>query len=563
MHQPYYREGLDGKYQLPWVYLHGIKDYTDMAAHLENHPDMRAVVNFSPVLLEQLDDYVGELDTFLKAQNSNTVKLSDPLLGLLTGVEDIPTSFRERKQIVDDCKRCYAPRLIEPYPGFKRLIESLDAAYEKVDPEHYSPIVYLQEQYFIDLIVWYHLAWLGHSLKQSEVAQRLMKKEHHFTLQDRYHLAELIHESLVGIIPRYRKLSEQGRIELSVTPYAHPIIPLLNDFENMQCSQPGAPAPECENYPDGYMRSHWHMEKGLEVFEHYFKTKPQGVWLSEGALSPDAIELLDEYNITWTASGEDVWRNTCRLANCDQEEVYNKRALFKPYQYQDCKTKMYFRDDGLSDFIGFEYSHWNAQDAAYNFAENLENIAKFLGDDADKHVVSVILDGENAWEYYVDNGYPFLDSLYKSISSNPRINMTTFADTSQQEKVDVAKVNKMCSGSWVYGSFSTWIGDQDKNRAWVYLVEAKKVYDKNIASLSKKKQKTAELQLAMCEGSDWFWWFGDYNSAGSVNDFDILFRTQLKLLYKLLGVAPPDTLDQPISAGGGDSENSGTMRRNK
>ena len=563
MHQPYYREGLDGKYQLPWVYLHGIKDYTDMAAHLENHPDMRAVVNFSPILLEQLDNYVNELGHFLKTKNRKKAKLSDPLLGLLTGVEDIPTTSSGRQQIVDDCKRCYAPRLIDPYPAFKCLVESLNAAYETVDAEHYSPIVYLQDQYFIDLIVWYHLAWLGESLRHTEVAQRLMQKEHNYSLQDRYQLTELIHESLAGIIPRYRQLSEAGRVELSVTPYAHPIIPLLNNFDNMQCSQPGTPAPESEHYPNGYERSRWHMEKGLEVFEHYFHTKPKGVWLSEGALSPDAIELLDEYGITWTASGEDVWRNTCRLSGCNQEEVHNKKALFKPYQYQDCNTKMYFRDDGLSDFIGFEYSHWNAQDAAYNFVENLENIANFLGDDADKHVVSVILDGENAWEYYVDNGYPFLDALYTTMSSNPRINMTTFAETSAQENIHVAKVDQICSGSWVYVSFSTWIGDKDKNRAWDYLVTAKKTYDKKISTLSKVKQKKAALQLATCEGSDWFWWFGDYNSANSVNDFDILFRAQLTLLYKQLGVSPPSALDQPISVGGGDSENSGTMRRNK
>lgn len=563
MHQPYYREGLRGKYQLPWVYLHGIKDYTDMAAHLENHPDMRAVVNFSPILLEQLDDYVNELHDFLNQRGQLTIAMSDPLLALLTGVSEIPSEIKARRQLVEDCKRCYAPRLIEPYPAFKRLVECLDDAAGKVDKDHHFPLGYLEEQYFIDLLMWYHLAWLGHSIKQTEIAQRLIKKEHNYTLEDRYDLLELIYNSLASIIPRYRKLAEQGRIELSLTPYAHPIIPLLNNFDNMRCSLPDAPAPECENYPDGWSRSRWHMQKALDAFEKYFHCKPKGVWLSEGGLSADAIHLLDEYGIRWTASGEAVWRNTCNLIHCNQEEMDNKRALFRPYQYQDCDTKMYFRDDGLSDFIGFEYSHWNADDAARNFVGNLENIANFLNDDADQHVVSIILDGENAWEYYLDNGYPFLDALYGKLSDSKQINMTTFAK--QSDKLEATKINQLCAGSWVYGSFSTWIGQHDKNRAWEYLVAAKKVYDQQIASntLSNDMIEQAELQLAICEGSDWFWWFGDYNSAESVNDFDVLFRTQLKLLYELLGVVSPDELDQPISRGGGNAENSGTMRRNK
>ncbi len=563
MHQPYYREGLEGKYQLPWVYLHGIKDYTDMAAHLENHPNMRAVINFSPVLLEQLDDYVTELDRFLNQRGELLIEMSDPLLALLTGVSEIPSEIEERKRLVEDCKRCYAPRLIEPYPAFKRIVDCLDDAVGKVDTNHHFPLGYLEDQYFIDLLVWYHLAWLGHSLRHTDVAQRLMKKEHNYTLEDRYDLLELIYESLAGIIPRYRTLAEQGRIELSLTPYAHPIIPLLNNFGNMVCSLPFAPSPNCGNYPGGMSRSYWHMKKGIEVFEHYFHQKPKGVWLSEGGLSPDAIQLLDEFGISWTASGEDVWRNTCNLVGCNQEEMNNKRALFKPYQYKDCETKMYFRDDGLSDFIGFEYSHWNAEDAAQNFVGHLQNIDHFLGDNADNQVVSIILDGENAWEYYIDNGYPFLDALYKKLSNDPQIKMSTFAELSDQ--LDATSVDQLCSGSWVYGSFSTWIGQEDKNRAWEYLVTAKQVYDQQIASntLSSEQIEKAELQLAICEGSDWFWWFGDYNSSGSVSDFDILFRTQLRLLYEMLGVTPPDVLEQPISFGGGDSENSGTMRRNK
>ena len=306
------------------------------------------------------------------------------------------------------------------------------------------------------------------------------------------------------------------------------------------------------------------MEKGIKSFEHYFGKKPDGVWLSEGGISADSIELLDKFNIRWTASGEQVWRNTCNL-NINQintEEVHNKKALFRPYQYQDNKTQIYFRDDGLSDFIGFEYSHWNADDAACNFVENLQNIAIFLGEDADKHVVSIILDGENAWEYYLDNGYHFLDALYKKMTQCDEIEITTFSKTAAT--VEATRVDQICAGSWVYGSYTTWIGQEDKNRAWEYLVAAKKDCDQEIAKGKLSKSQLLELdeQLAICEGSDWFWWFGDYNSSESVHDFDDLFRIQLKKLYTLIKKTPPEYLNRPISIGGGDAENAGTMRRN-
>ena len=562
MHQPNYREGHNGTFHLPWVYLHGIKDYTDMAFHLENNPEMQAVVNFSPVLLEQLDDYVKELDDFHKLSSHRENPLSDPLLSLLAGTQAIPKSTDERKRLFEECKRCYAPRMIEPYPAFNRLMTCLDDAFKHTGNKKDFPLIYLEDQYFYDLLVWYHLAWLGHSLKNSKKVNDLFEKEHNYSIDDRKQLLKIIYEALSGIIPRYRALSESGQIELSLTPYAHPIVPLLIDFENMSCSSPEAPRPNCDNYPGGIDRSQWHMEKGIKSFEHHFGKKPDGVWLSEGGISADAIELLDKSGISWTASGEQVWRNTCDLNQLNSEEIKNKKALFRPYQYKDNKTQLYFRDDGLSDFIGFEYSHWNADDAAKHFVENLQNIASFIDEDAAQHVVSVILDGENAWEYYHDNGFHFLDALYKEMTQCNQIEVTTFAKTSTT--VEATQIDQICAGSWVYGSFTTWIGQEDKNRAWEYLVTAKKDCDHAVAkgTLSKKILLQLEDQLAICEGSDWFWWFGDYNPSGSVHDFDDLFRIQLKKLYSLIDRTPPDHLDHPISLGGGEAENAGTMRRN-
>ncbi len=560
MHQPWYRDGLDGDYRLPWVYLHGMKDYSDMAAHLEKHPRMRCVVNFAPILLEQIDDYARQLDAFLK----NGLPMADRLLNLLAGAEPIPADKATRAEIIAECQRCHAPTMIHPHTPFQRLFKMIGATDESgIGKQHFRcSLTYLSDQYFLDLLMWYHLAWLGQSLQELPTVKRLLEQGNEFTEIDRRNLLAVIRDCLAGLIPRYRKLAENGQVELSMTPYMHPIVPLLNDFGNMRCALPDAPAPQATAYPGGEERSRWHIQRGIELFEKYFGRKPQGVWLSEGGLSEDAIKLLDDAAISWTASGEGVWRNSCRKSGYDGADEHSKRSLFMPYQLPKSDVRMFFRDDGLSDLIGFKYSTWHARDAVADFVQHLENIAVFLNHNAPNQVVSIILDGENAWEYYPNNGAYFLDALYSALASSDQLKMTTFADASKN--LPTRSLPAICAGSWVYGSFSTWIGSPDKNRGWDYLAEAKQVYDDVTASgkLDTKQQELASRQLGVCEGSDWFWWFGDYNPSDSVRDFERLYRQQLRKLYTLMGVDAPAYLDQPISEGGGSAENSGTMRRN-
>jgi len=561
MHQPWYRHGLDGEYQQPWVYLHAIKDYDDMVAHLETHPDMQVVVNFAPVLLEQLDDYAIQLSDWL----SSGCKMRDPLLNYLAGVTAIPADKEQRALLISHCRRANTEKMIDPYPAYRKLLDFTGSLENDIENDSELDVaeflLYLDEQYFVDLLVWYHLAWLGHALKQTGIAQRLIKKNCRFNMDDRRQLLSLIGDCVASIIPRYRKLAENKQIELSMTPYGHPIIPLLNDFDNMSCSQPHDARPQCDNYPGGMERSRWHFQQAIESFDKYFGLRPKGVWLSEGAISTDAIALVEEFGLDWTASGEGVWHNSSRLSGYDSEQINNKRALFHSYQLAGYKPKIFFRDDGLSDLIGFEYSRRHSTEAAEDLVKNLVNIASFLGESAERHVVSIILDGENAWEYYPHNGFYFIDHLYKLLSNHEKINSCSFSRVAEMPLCH--SLDKLCPGSWVYGSFSTWIGHQDKNHAWELLVSAKKAYDDVIAAgtLSLQQQVQATKQLAICEGSDWFWWFGDYNSSASVSDFDILFRSQLKNLYQLLDVPAPETLEKAVSSGGGNAENAGTMRR--
>ncbi len=551
MHQPWYRETLDGPYRLPWVYLHAMKDYTDMAAHLEAQPRMRAVVNFAPVLLEQIDDYDRQLQAWLK----DARPFDDPLLNQLSGAIPIAEDIAARKKLVMDCSRAHAPRMIDPYPAFAELLGWTKHGHD-IDE---ALLGFLNDQYFFDLLTWYHLSWLGHSLKQTDTARRLMKKARNFDADDRRALLQLIADAFTDLIARYRKLHESGQIEISMSPYGHPIVPLLLDFDSMHCALPDSPSPEASGYPGGGKRACWHIEHGLRVFEDHFGFRPVGMWLSEGGVSEEAVKLIEEYDFRWTASGEGVWHNSCYLSNFGEGQLHSRRTLFKSHHLPDQECRLFFRDDGLSDLIGFEYQGWEADKAAADFVGNLENIADFLADQPSDHVVSIILDGENAWEHYPDNGNAFLQSLYEHLAHSERIKLTTFAEASIS--TTGLELPHLCAGSWVYGSFSTWIGNPDKNRAWDRLVEAKLAYDAHIDKLPAGKRKAAEQQLAICEGSDWFWWFGDYNPSDSVRDFDELYRQQLKNLHTLLGLAVPANLDEPLSVGGGNAEGGGSMRR--
>jgi len=561
MHQPWYQRGLDGDYQLPWVYLHAIKDYSDMAAHLEAHPAMKLTVNFAPVLLEQLDDYARQMKQWLVSG----ARMRDPLLNSLAGVDAIPHDVMQRKELLHVCQRANAAKMIDPYPAYRRLVQPIRTLFSAKDASTHdaSFLQYLEPQYFIDVLVWYHLAWLGHSLKQNDTSHRLVNKGNGYSQDDRRELIQLMTDCIDGLIPRYRKLAERGQVELSMTPYGHPIIPLLNDIDNMKCAQPDAPMPGCPGYPGGEARSRWHMQKGIECFVRHFGMRPKGVWLSEGAISEDAMALVEEFGFEWTASGEAVWRNSVKLSGHVSDDDVSKRALFHPYKLNDFSPAIFFRDDGLSDLVGFEYSRRNSVEAAEDMVQNLVNIADYLGEKAASHVVTIILDGENAWEYYPHNGHYFLDHLYGRLEQHPRIQPSCFSELSNLSSCK--RLEKMCAGSWVYGSFSTWIGQQDKNRAWELLASAKQAYDTVMASgrLDEASLAIATRQLAIAEGSDWFWWFGDINPAGSVSDFDKLFRAQLENLYQILQLPVPDTLQQTISHGGSaDAANAGTMVRN-
>ncbi len=547
MHQPQYFDLESGQYQLPWTYLHAIKDYVDMAAIIEMTPGARAVVNFAPTLLEQLDDYSAQMKTYLR----DGAPLRDPLLGALASTT-MPADPEHRISLIKACLRVNEKRLIDRFPQF-RLLADMAGCIE----ESPRTVRYLGEQYLIDLLMWYHLAWLGETVRRTDGrVLQLMKKTSGFVQHDRRMLLEIIGELLDGVLGRYRRLAEAGRIELSVTPYAHPIVPLLLDIDSAREAMPEVRLPHLPQYPDGEARARWHIREGIRVFERHFGAKPRGCWPSEGSVSTAAVKLFAEEGFAWVASGESVLRNSMHRLGMEANG-----CIHHPYQIDATKTHCFFRDDGLSDLIGFTYADWHGDDAVNNLIHHLENIAGACANDPNR-VVSIIMDGENAWEYYPENGYHFLTALYRRLALHPDIELTTFSDCIDAG-LKPTPLKTLVAGSWVYGTFSTWIGDPDKNRAWDLLGDAKRAFDAAVAAgkLSGERLREAERQLGVCEGSDWFWWFGDYNPADSVRDFDRLYRLQLAKLYQLLGEEPPDELTHVLFHGGGTPQMGGVMRR--
>lgn len=533
MHQPEYRDPVSGQFLAPWTYLHAIKDYSDMAAHLENQAAAAAVVNFSPVLLDQIEDYSAHLRDYF----SGGTALRDPLLAALAepALANAPETGTELLRL---CQPLQGRRMLEQFAPLRELAEL--STWILAHPEAGS---YLTSQFTSDLLVWCHLAWMGESVRRSDARiQRLMQKAKGYTAEDSRELLQVIRELLDGILPRYRKLAGSGRVEISLNPYSHPILPLLLDFGAAREAHADLSLPEAGSYPGGVARARWQIERARKAHAGNFGADAAGCWPSEGALSTPALALLDQSGFTWAASGQGVLMHSLGVAQAPSE------IRHRPYRLAGQRVAVFFRDDELSDLIGFAYKNWKADDAVADLKNRLTVIAA----DAQAgpgRVVSIVLDGENAWEHYPENAWQFLDKLYAALSQDSRLQLTTFSRCVADAAVPVRPLAKLVAGSWVRGDLTTWIGAPDKNRAWDMLVEARRHCEAALGSgrLDAEQRARLERQLAVCEGSDWFWWPGDENLPQFVAQFDRLYRAQLTGLYKLMGEIPPEYLARPFT----------------
>jgi alpha-amylase/alpha-mannosidase (GH57 family) len=540
MHQPDYRHPDSGEFLLPWVFLHTIKDYTDMVAHLERHPGIRCTINFVPVLLDQIEDYT---DQFATGQ------WRDPLLRITHQEDSAALSAVDRDWLLDMAFRCHAPTMLEPFAPYRRLRDLL-LCLKRHDGNNLS---YLSGHYLSDLATWYLLAWSGESLRRSSpVIAKMMAQGDSFSAADRHTLLAELGQAVSGVIGRYRALAERGQIELSCTPNTHPLAPLLIDFNAAREAWPECPLPAAPNYPGGRSRVESHLQLAQASHTERFGQAASGLWPAEGALSTPFLKQIAEAGFKWTASSQGVLKHSAG----------NAAKTNTPWQAPEeipGDITLFFRNEKLSDLIGFEYAKWHGRDAAQHFMNELDALHH---EDA-HNLVPVFLDGENAWEYYPYNAWFFFSDLYDALEKHPTLHTVTLSEAADKQHHRRQRLPKLCAGSWVFGTLSTWIGNPDKNRAWEMLCDVKQCADRALDSgrLSEDERTEVMRRLANCESSDWFWWLGDYNSPESVACFDRLFRENLKALYQLLNLPISSVLDHPISKGGGEPESGGTMRR--
>jgi len=542
MHQPQYRDADSGAYLRPWTWLHGIKDYADMAAHLETVPNARAVVNFSTILLEQLQDYAARIARW----KEDGLPVGDPLLDALGSRS--PATDQEHLTLLAACLHANETHMIEAFPPYAALVSQARDAIEQGLP--------LVDRSFRDLLVWYHLAWTGESLRREfPLLRRLLQQGEGFTDDDASQLLGLIGDVLARLIPRYRKLGQSGRVELSVTPHAHPILPLLIDLASAREAMPDVPLPDvC--YPGGDERCRWHLERALEIFQRHFGVRPQGCWPSEGGVSEAVLPLLRDCGFRWTASGTNVLRNS--VAGAAESAHMEMWQAARGTERLAC----FFRDDDLSDRIGFQYSQWGADDAVNDLILRLEGIRREWAG-ATPPVVSIIMDGENAWEHFPYNAWFFLQHLYSRLALHPQIELTTFSALLESGFAG-SELPHLVAGSWVYGDFSVWIGDREKNRAWELLCAAKESVDRALQREQGAGRDRILEQLGVCEASDWFWWLGGGNTEVDSAAFAGLFRQHLMALYRMIGESPPEDLrafGKGLRPAGLESAAEGSMRR--
>ncbi|MDK2124355.1 glycoside hydrolase family 57 protein [Parachitinimonas caeni] len=523
-HQPDYRDAAGG-FRQPWVYLHAIKDYADMAWHLEQHAGVRVGVNFSSVLLVQLQDY---------GQQAALGPWRDPLLQALARPAGQLLTGAQREHLADQCLRIKRETMVHPYPAYRKL-EALFEPLALVGP---AALAGLPEQTFDDLLFWYHLAWLGESVRRHDArVQAWLAQARDFSPEQRQDLLCLLADLITGILPRYRALAERGQVELSCTPYSHPLAPLMLDFAAAHAQSPEVPLPQTVAYPGGEERVRWQIRQALATHEACFGMRPIGMWPAEAAVSEAFVRIAGEEGIRWVASNQSVLAASRLPPDWGAE-----RAVLHAWQLAEGSPVLFFRHEAISERFGFEYSQRKPAEAVADFQRLVGKAT------AEGGHVCVILDGENAWEHYPANAYDFFDALYSAVAKTSSLQTAPLAE----RNLPAQTLGGLTAGSWAQGGFSLWIGDSMRNRAWDLLCEVKQAFDTAVTAgvLAGPALLRAEMLLARAESSDWFWWLGFDAPASAVASFDQDYRDSLADLWVLLGQAVPATLAQPLSRAG-------------
>jgi len=527
MHQPYYEDLVTREHILPWVRLHALKDYYGMVALLEEFPEIRATFNLVPSLLIQLEAFAaGQAhDRYLE-------------LGLKPADALTPD---EIAFIVQNFFSAQQQRMIEPYRRYAELLGLRRSV--SSGPDVQSAARRFSTDDLRDLQVWQKLTWIDPSyLAGDDRVKGLIEKGRDFSEDDKALLRTVELEILNAVIPAHRKRAEAGQIEISTSPFYHPILPLLCDTEIYKRTHPNSAMPRHRfMHPEDATDQ---LERAAACHERLFGRRPVGLWPSEGSVSDAMVPLVAQAGFEWMATDELILARTLGIDfNRDAGgHVDQPRRLYAPYRLTvgDRPVSIAFRDHALSDMIGFQYAGWNPNAAADDFVSRLAEAGRRTTTQGggEEPTIFVILDGENAWEYFEGGGRPFLRALYQRLSGHPELKTVTMSEACRTAKESLPSI---FPGSWIDANFYIWIGHADDHRAWGQLAEARDVLE-SASQVDGKARQQAREEILIAEGSDWFWWYGDDHSSAHDQEFDDLFRRHLRNVYRLLERPAPDEL---------------------
>ncbi len=526
MHQPDYRDRAEHKILLPWVRLHALKDYYDMPARLSWFDGIHQTFNLVPSLIEQIECYLGgtwheaELDLFLHR------------------AEDL--SENEKHLILKSFFLAPEERMIRPYPRYASLLRDYRLRGSGDVIQRWSG------QEWRDLQFWRQLSWMDPLLRDQDASlEEFFRRGQNFEESQKADLLERMTFWLEKSLSIYKKLMNEERIEISVTPYYHPILPLLIDPTSARDAMPDCPLHEgWEKNPEDARNQ---IEKAIRFFEQRFGQKPHGMWPSEGSVSQETAVLFQEAGIEWIASDEEILaRSLGQPLRMGSDTHPADERLYFPYGTLDGHgPAILFRDHRLSDLIGFRYATWDPEDAARHLVKEILAVRQ-TWNHPEPPLVSIILDGENCWEYYEKDGGPFLDALYGLIQRTPEIRCCTVSEALHGRKP--IPLPKLSAGSWINGNFFIWIGEEADRKAWGLLQETRNalVEATSAQKVSQEKLTEAWEELYIAEGSDWFWWFGASQQSRQDSLFDEMFRLHLLRVYDLIDVESPTSLHNPV-----------------
>ncbi len=526
MHQPVYQLSPDGDYLMAWVRLHAVKDYLDMITILDNYKDIKVNVNIVPVLLDALIDY-GE-----RGAHDLHSRLT------VTPVEEL--NPEDKEFILNNFFDANYKTMIYPYPQYNKLFQKRQSMSE-LDISAFS------DEEYSDLMALFNLVWFDPSYKQEyPELRKLFKKGKRYTLKDRQKIIELQREIIRRIIPEYRKYVAEGKVEVTTSPYYHPILPILLDIKSIKISNSEGLPSDLKMELDAKMQT----VSALDRVEELIGKRPRGMWPSEHCVSPKELDLFKSVGLDWTISDEGILANSINFEFVRDFKGYLEEPyhLLKTYEYKN-GLKIIFRNSMISNLIGFEYPNYDSELAAKDLYERIKVMqSKLLASPDDSHLLTIAMDGENCWENYPDDGIVFLRTLYKLIDDDESLETVLISDYLDKEKFP-KPLNKIKSGSWINRNFKLWIDEPVKNLAWQYLKNVRDDFSKFVKENPMHPNiELARKELFICEGSDWFWWYGEPNDSGRDNIFDYLFREHLKNIYTYLDLEYPEYLDLPLSS---------------